>query len=170
MFTADIIHHHDVAFYRTLSPRTSEIDAASHVILLITFCPAAPCITTRNRWRLRSSSGKEMAFQTPQRPLPGAFFNTPAPSRYPPPRQPVFTAGGGQSRNPSSSQDGQQPLAPLRDSQSLQPIQRAARTINEVLQREASFPDLDSYVRRKWQQPRGWEILLMFSRGHFLRL
>ncbi|KAH6673645.1 putative nucleoporin [Halenospora varia] len=89
-----------------------------------------------------------MAFQTPQRPLPGAFFNTPAPSRYPPSRQPVFTAGGGQSRNPSSSQDGQQPLAPLRDSQSLQPIQRAARTINEVLQREANFPDLDSYVRQ----------------------
>jgi nuclear pore complex protein Nup155 len=31
----------------------------------------------------------------------------------------------------------------------LQPIQRAARTINETLQKEANFPDLDSYVRRK---------------------
>ncbi|TVY71410.1 Nucleoporin [Lachnellula suecica] len=85
--------------------------------------------------------------QTPQRPLPGAFFNTPAASRFPPPpRQPVFTTGGVQ-RNPQDAQDGQQP-APVRESQSLQPIQRAARTINEVLQREASFPDLDSYVRQ----------------------
>jgi nuclear pore complex protein Nup155 len=78
--------------------------------------------------------------QTPQRPLPGAFFNTPAASRFPPPRQPVFTAGIAQ--DPSNP-----PPAPV---PSLQPIQRAARTINEVLQREASFPDLDSYVRRKW--------------------
>ncbi|TVY13810.1 Nucleoporin [Lachnellula arida] len=84
--------------------------------------------------------------QTPQRPLPGAFFNTPAASRFPPPRQPVFTTGGLQ-RTPSNPQDGLQPPAPSK-SHSLQPIQRAARTINEVLQREASFPDLDSYVRQ----------------------
>jgi nuclear pore complex protein Nup155 len=42
------------------------------------------------------------------------------------------------------TQSTQQPQA-----QSLQPIQRAARTINEVLQKDANFPDLDSYVRRK---------------------
>ncbi|KAF4635084.1 hypothetical protein G7Y89_g3010 [Cudoniella acicularis] len=92
---------------------------------------------------------EKMAFQTPQRPLPGAFFNTPAASRYPPPRPPMFTTGGAQSRNPPANPpDPQQPAVPARDSQSLQPIQRAARTINEVLQREASFPDLDSYVRQ----------------------
>jgi nuclear pore complex protein Nup155 len=32
----------------------------------------------------------------------------------------------------------------------LQPIQRAARTINEVLLREQGFPDLDSYVKREY--------------------
>ncbi|KAH8752345.1 putative nucleoporin [Hyaloscypha sp. PMI_1271] len=69
--------------------------------------------------------------QTPQRPLPGAYFNTPAASRFQtgaPIRQPMFQPQG--TRQPA------------------RPIQRAARTINEVLQREASFPDLDSYVRQ----------------------
>ncbi|CAG8974187.1 hypothetical protein HYALB_00007350 [Hymenoscyphus albidus] len=86
-----------------------------------------------------------MAFSTPQRPLPGAFYNTPAANRFPPPRQPVFNPVQ-QSRAPSNSQDQQQPEAD--PAQALQPIQRAQRTINEVLQREASFPDLDSYVRQ----------------------
>lgn len=87
-----------------------------------------------------------MAFQTPQRPLPGAYFNTPAANRFPPPRAPVFNPVQ-QTRVPSNPQDPQQPEAD--PAQALQPIQRAQRTINEVLQREASFPDLDSYVRRK---------------------
>jgi nuclear pore complex protein Nup155 len=30
----------------------------------------------------------------------------------------------------------------------LQPVQRAARTVNEVLQRDSSFPELDSYVKQ----------------------
>lgn len=33
--------------------------------------------------------------------------------------------------------------------QALAPVQRAARTINESLQRDANFPDLDTYVRRE---------------------
>jgi nuclear pore complex protein Nup155 len=91
---------------------------------------------------------------TPQRPLPGAYFTTPAPSRFgpgPPIRQPSFTNRPQPPPGPNPN-DGQpnpqsrQALAP----QALPPVQRAARTINEVLQREASFPDLDSYVRRKW--------------------
>lgn len=86
------------------------------------------------------------ALQTPQRPLPGAFFNTPAAQKFPPPRQPYFLPGGGVLRNPPPN--GQQPPAPA-NSQSSQPVQRAARTINEVLQREAGFPDLDSYVKRR---------------------
>jgi len=93
-----------------------------------------------------------MAFQTPQRPLPGAFLNTPAASRYgagmgvPAPnflRRPGATTSQALSMQQQSPESRQEP-----QTQSLQPIQRAARTINEVLLKEANFPDLDSYVRR----------------------
>lgn len=104
------------------------------------------------------------AMQTPQRPLPGAFFNTPAASRFdtraPPP--PIFRtqlqsySGAGGAGPPGASNTGvqqqQQHVDQLRQqsqSRTLQPIQRAARTINDILLREANFPDLDSYVRRK---------------------
>jgi nuclear pore complex protein Nup155 len=93
--------------------------------------------------------------QTPQRPLPGAYFNTPAASRFAtggPIRQPSFqTQGTRQPSNPTGNPS--QPISQSREvprPQAQKPIQRAARTINEVLQREASFPDLDSYVRRKY--------------------
>lgn len=105
-----------------------------------------------------------MAFpgmQTPQRPLPGAFFNTPAASRFdtraPPP--PIFRTrsqafAGSQDVAPagaSNPPEQQQPDQSRQQSQtrSSQPIQRAARTINEYLLREASFPEFDSYVRRQ---------------------
>lgn len=94
--------------------------------------------------------------QTPQRPLPGAFFNTPAPSRFgAPPPAPIFrqtsitsaqTSAPG--RDATAQQVAPQSLPGLQN-RPLQPIQRAARTINETLQKEANFPDLDSYVRRK---------------------
>lgn len=101
--------------------------------------------------------------QTPQRPLPGAYLQTPAVSRYQtgvaPPRQPVFRSQSftGQHGGSSSQNTVGTPQPHLQASESrqvaaslpLQPIQRAARTINEVLQKEASFPDLDSYVKRK---------------------
>ncbi|SZE99990.1 unnamed protein product [Blumeria hordei] len=89
-----------------------------------------------------------MAFPaTPQKPLPGAYFATPAPSRYAkgaPFYQSNFTKQG----------DDETPSIPALDNleaakmEALKPVQRAARTINEVLQREANFPDLDSYVRQ----------------------
>jgi nuclear pore complex protein Nup155 len=90
-----------------------------------------------------------MAFQTPQRPLPGAFFQTPAASRFgPAPPQPQFHPVRQSSQQPPQQNPQQlQQQAPL--TRSLQPVQRAARTINEILQKEANFPDLDSYVRRK---------------------
>jgi nuclear pore complex protein Nup155 len=88
-----------------------------------------------------------MSLATPQRALPGTFFNTPAVNRFAPPlRQPVFSAPS-QPARASSNPQSPQSAAPV--SQSSEPVQRAARTINEVLQREAGFPDLDSYVRRK---------------------
>jgi len=101
-----------------------------------------------------------MAFmpQTPQRPIPGLFINTPAVSKFAPP-PPVFRTSSLSGQQPppqqqqssNTQQQQQQSSSPRQDSQSraLQPIQRAARTINEVLQKEANFPDLDSYVRRE---------------------
>jgi nuclear pore complex protein Nup155 len=104
-----------------------------------------------------------MAFpglQTPQRPLPGAFFNTPAASRFDP-RPPIppifrsnqqqFPAGGGGAGglNPPAQQQQQAPEQQQPTARALQPIQRAAKTISDVLARESLYPDLDSYVRRK---------------------
>lgn len=94
--------------------------------------------------------------QTPQRPLPGAFFNTPAASRFgAPPPPPIFRSTSltsAQSTAPgqdaAAAQTTPQSLTSLQN-RLLQPIQRAARTINETLQKEANFPDLDSYVRRE---------------------
>ncbi|RDL38901.1 Uncharacterized protein BP5553_03241 [Venustampulla echinocandica] len=84
--------------------------------------------------------------QTPQRPLPGAFFNTPAASRYPPPRPPIFTSGRASTGNPPNPQGSPGPTASA--PQSELPIRRGARTINELLQRDSRFPDLNSYVRQ----------------------
>ena len=111
------------------------------------------------------------AFQTPQRPLPGAFVQTPAPSRFPGPgpNRQLFRA---QSSNPTQGSSaltlpGAQPSGLLASSQPqsqavggllptvqpqsqpLKPVQRAGRTINEVLRKDANFPELDSYVKRK---------------------
>ncbi|KAM3076823.1 hypothetical protein ACMFMG_003708 [Clarireedia jacksonii] len=92
-----------------------------------------------------------MAFPpTPQRPLPGTYFMTPAAPRFnqpPPPQPPVFRPP--QPAAPQNAVASPTAANPLQaQPQPLQPIQRAARTINEVLQREASFPDLDSYVKQ----------------------
>jgi nuclear pore complex protein Nup155 len=67
-------------------------------------------------------------------------------------RQPNFGQPLGGRAPPGPSPNDPQPNPQLREIPrpvALQPIQRAARTINEVLQREASFPDLDSYVKRE---------------------
>lgn len=91
--------------------------------------------------------------ETPQRALPGSFFNTPAASRFPNvPQQPIFAqtldARRRQSTVAASGKADQVAPVATQQRQSLPPIQRAARTVNEVLQREAGFPELDSYVRR----------------------
>jgi nuclear pore complex protein Nup155 len=96
--------------------------------------------------------------QTPQRPLPGAFFNTPAASRFGAPPQPsifrptglAVAPPGATPQDANPQQTTSQSLTGLQN-RSIQPIQRAARTINETLQKEANFPDLDSYVRRKYK-------------------
>jgi len=97
--------------------------------------------------------------QTPQRPLPGAFLQTPAASRYQPgpdparnlfrqPPQASQTNPTGQAQGTSAGSQQQQVAQTQTQPRALLPVQRAARTINEVLQRDANFPDLDSYVRR----------------------
>lgn len=101
---------------------------------------------------------------TPQRPLPGTYFMTPAPPRFnqpPPPQPPLFRPPQPYSGlEPAPPPDG--PIPPPIQAQiipqPLLPISRAAKTINEVLQREASFPDLDSYVRREFDLGFFWGI------------
>lgn len=90
--------------------------------------------------------------QTPQRLLPGAFLQTPAHSRY----QPASVAQRSHSaaiQNTSTRLQGfngqhQEKSDPQAQSQPLLPVQHAAKTINKVLQRDASFPDLDGYIKR----------------------
>lgn len=111
--------------------------------------------------------------ETPQRPLPGTFFTTPAASRFPTaPQQPIFSQALDPRRRQSTSapSTGRDQVAPVTtQKQVLAPTQRAARTINEVLQREAAFPELDSYVRREVVQ-HGEGIKLIPRRGYIFRL
>lgn len=71
---------------------------------------------------------------TPQRAGPGAFVNTPAPNRP------------GLNRN--VSMQGQQiaPAAPAVTAPSYTPIERAARTINEMLEKDRRFRDVESVM------------------------
>ena len=97
------------------------------------------------------------SLQTPQRPLPGAFVQTPAASRYPGPNpvRQLFRAPSSNSAavGAPSAQGSQSAVTVLPQGQSqpqvLKPVQRAGRTINEVLRKDANFPELDSYVKRK---------------------
>lgn len=126
-----------------------------------------------------------MALQTPQRPLPGMFMNTPAASRISVP-QPNFqrTLSGTKNgpgpyqsyedqpkTNHQSQQSGSQQSLVTRDpdrplqataSRTLTPIERGAQTINDALQRELGFPELDSYVQRPYHTP------FMCTRSHQL--
>lgn len=78
-----------------------------------------------------------MAPATPQRPTPGAFINTPAPGRP------------GLFRSSSTQQQQLQPAAPTAVAPSLTPIERAARTVNTMLDKDAGYRDLETYLGRK---------------------
>ena len=104
------------------------------------------------------------AIQTPQRPLPGAYIQTPAASiyQYNPTSQPNFPS----RLTPVSQQYGSQPQSQALTEQratnpqqvaqpqadTLTPIERAARTINETLALDMRYPKLDNYVGRKFQE------------------
>ncbi len=96
------------------------------------------------------------AFQTPARPLPGAYVNTPAPSRYPGQNvnrqlfgtQSSTGASAATAENRISTQQAAAVVQAQPQAHNLKPVQRAARTINDVLRRDAHFPELDSYVKQ----------------------
>lgn len=100
--------------------------------------------------------------QTPQRPVPGAFLATPAPNRgqipapQPPPSAfrnvsyPSLPRDFGQVSQAAPAQQvaSPAPAAP----ENLKPLQRAGGTINETLEQEKRYPELDSYVGRTYAE------------------
>ena len=97
--------------------------------------------------------------QPPQRPLPGAYIQTPAhglvnksgPTNQPNFRPNAIASQGSQDQNQALTQQKQETgqVAETSSAQELKPIRRAARTINETLEQESRYPELDSYVSRK---------------------
>ncbi len=96
---------------------------------------------------------------TPIRPIPGAYFNTPAPGantavrrrlNFNEPTQGSVPSGLGPLATPVESNGGNGGGLPLpAPREELPPVAKAAETINKTLQLDDSFPDLDSYCRRK---------------------
>ena len=92
--------------------------------------------------------------QTPQKPaLPGAYIQTPAQQTKPRTElvgQSNYQQHGSQGQGQALSQPTQQggEGGASQNTAELSPIQRASRTINDTLAREAQFPELDSYVGR----------------------
>ncbi|KAL8869081.1 MAG: hypothetical protein Q9174_004538 [Haloplaca sp. 1 TL-2023] len=96
--------------------------------------------------------------QTPQKPLPGAYIQTPAVSKFQSLQSrssnPRPNAAVSQQQHGSQQQTqalGHQGHAVQQGAQSsaiedYQPITRAAKAINEALSEEARYPDLDSYI------------------------
>ena len=96
--------------------------------------------------------------QTPQRPLPGAYIQTPAHSlvnragqfNQPTYRPNAVTSQLSHGQSAALTQQKQQAgqVAGSSPAEELKPITRAARTINETLDQESRYPELDSYVSR----------------------
>ncbi|KAA6414467.1 MAG: non-repetitive nucleoporin [Lasallia pustulata] len=98
--------------------------------------------------------------QTPQRPLPGAYLQTPAVSRTQPnpTPQPGFSSRTSNSVGRNVPQPSNQSLAQQSQPQQqpgqhgrpggepLDPMERASKTINEALAQEKRYPELDSYI------------------------
>ncbi|KAE8359748.1 Non-repetitive/WGA-negative nucleoporin C-terminal-domain-containing protein [Aspergillus caelatus] len=84
---------------------------------------------------------------TPQRPLPGAFFQTPGPNnaQSAPAFSPKPAPAPAEQPSPASLPK-LPPAASKSKSQTLSTEERAARTVNDTLIQEARYPDLDSYL------------------------
>ncbi|KAK3678378.1 hypothetical protein LTR78_001675 [Recurvomyces mirabilis] len=78
--------------------------------------------------------------QTPQRPLPGGFINTPAPAPT------IFAPQAATLRQNFQAPAAADPNAGHSTTPQISPIERAARTVNETLAQEQRFPDLESLV------------------------
>jgi nuclear pore complex protein Nup155 len=74
---------------------------------------------------------------TPQRNLPGAYFNTPAP-----PAPSIFS----QNAQALRQQPAPGPALTQQSANTVSAVERAARTINDTFASEARFPELESYV------------------------
>lgn len=110
---------------------------------------------------------------TPARPVPGAFFNTPAASRFAgndneSVRRRLFLDGDGAQGSTTTGSSGAlvggSSFAPATVSsvgtsgglvstsqapqQNLPPVTRAAQAVNQFLQADENYPELDSYCRR----------------------
>ena len=101
--------------------------------------------------------------QTPQRPLPGTYIQTPArglnsqsgqigQSNLRPGSISSRQQYGSQNQSQSLTQQRQQTgqIAGRSSQEELKPIERASRTINETLNQDARYPELDSYVSREY--------------------
>lgn len=80
---------------------------------------------------------------TPQKPLPGTYFQTPAPVPQ------TIQAKSPQTQTPQTPMPKLPPAASQTKNQTLSTEERGARTINNSLQSESRYPDLDSYLSRK---------------------
>ncbi|KAK3680939.1 hypothetical protein LTR37_021025 [Vermiconidia calcicola] len=77
---------------------------------------------------------------TPQRPLPGAYFATPAQAPT------IFAANAASLRQNPQQQPADSGSNTNNAPQSVEPIDLASRKINETLIQEERFPDLESYI------------------------
>ena len=87
--------------------------------------------------------------QTPQRPVPGAFMATPAISRYQNRNSDVQSAQTQPSQPTTTTSQASSQVQARPSEESLSPVERAARTVNETLTQELRYPELDNYVARK---------------------
>lgn len=119
---------------------------------------------------------------TPQKPLPGAYFQTPAPSHAP--NAPLFSptpATPAQAAAPAVDQPSSAalpklpPAASKSKNQTLSTEERGAGTINDTLAQESRYPDLDSYLSREFVSIQGACCVLDLTdnwrgRGSLVRL
>ena len=118
------------------------------------------------------------AVQTPPRPVPGIWPQTPAPRSQPPP--PSFSTPYPQSGPPTQSQQTPQSSAVVRTQPSqppvsrppeiLRPAERAARSINEALAGDARFPELDNYLTQGYSSEYELQSAAAWAPFHKVRM
>ena len=119
--------------------------------------------------------------QTPPKTLPGAYIQTPALGRFQSgsatqailqPSQPSsqqqygsYTNNQAVSRPPQQQQVQTQQNTPI---ETLQPIERAAKNVSEILSQELQYPELDSYIGRGCSWKTKWDEANNFGRGSLI--